>query len=220
MRAERESERRQHRLNRKQQRRQQGTNDGPLAWKDYLRHQRHIERRRRRLQQRLDNLSRRQQDLWDRAMRTKEAASARDRNVSRSQRATGIHETLRSLARDSKRGGDETFGDQRGRRVRRAATAYKSRTWPYGVIPYVIQANFSSMFIYVYCDCVYGHLVGLCDMKEEEEGLTNDAIYREILTLYGCRLSRNSESAPRKGRIRKYMLRFPEFSATLFWKYH
>uniref|UniRef100_A0A0X3NJV3 Metalloendopeptidase n=1 Tax=Schistocephalus solidus TaxID=70667 RepID=A0A0X3NJV3_SCHSO len=30
------------------------------------------------------------------------------------------------------------------RRVRRAATAYKSRTWPYGVIPYIIQANFSS----------------------------------------------------------------------------
>lgn len=34
--------------------------------------------------------------------------------------------------------------NKRGRRVKRAATAYVSRTWPNGVIPYVIQANFSS----------------------------------------------------------------------------
>ncbi|CAL8097727.1 unnamed protein product [Calicophoron daubneyi] len=30
------------------------------------------------------------------------------------------------------------------RRAKRAATAYVSRTWPHGVIPYIIQANFSS----------------------------------------------------------------------------
>ncbi|TGZ60201.1 hypothetical protein CRM22_008660 [Opisthorchis felineus] len=33
---------------------------------------------------------------------------------------------------------------RRGRRTKRAATAYASRTWPNGVIPYIIQANFTS----------------------------------------------------------------------------
>lgn len=32
----------------------------------------------------------------------------------------------------------------RSARTKRAATAYVSRTWPNGVIPYIIQANFSS----------------------------------------------------------------------------
>ncbi|CAH8432073.1 unnamed protein product [Dicrocoelium dendriticum] len=37
-----------------------------------------------------------------------------------------------------------TSARRRARRTKRAATAYVSRTWPNGVIPYVIQANFSS----------------------------------------------------------------------------
>nr|VZI27763.1 unnamed protein product [Spirometra erinaceieuropaei] len=39
---------------------------------------------------------------------------------------------------------DSGADEEPKRRSRRAATAYKSRTWPYGVIPYIIQANFSS----------------------------------------------------------------------------
>ncbi|KAL3313693.1 Dorsal-ventral patterning tolloid-like protein 1, partial [Cichlidogyrus casuarinus] len=37
-----------------------------------------------------------------------------------------------------------TSAARRSRRVKRAATAYKSRTWPHGIIPYVIESNFSS----------------------------------------------------------------------------
>lgn len=56
-----------------------------------------------------------------------------------------IYHMMRHVPLKIRTGGKHRPRSQRPkRRVRRAATAYKSRVWPFGVIPYVIQSNFSS----------------------------------------------------------------------------
>ncbi|KAM7538912.1 hypothetical protein Aperf_G00000048657 [Anoplocephala perfoliata] len=124
-RAQRERRRR-FRRKRQRNRKEASPNQTPLSEDDYLRRLRRITEKQNNLHARLALLSRRQQNLLRQVMRLKEGK-------------TGQERLRRSLNESA-----EEVEDRPLQRVRRAATAYKSRTWPYGIIPYVIQANFTS----------------------------------------------------------------------------
>ena len=57
-----------------------------------------------------------------------------------------IFHMMRNVPLQIYTGDHKPESDKPKKRVRRAATAYKSRVWLYGVIPYVIQSNFSSKY--------------------------------------------------------------------------
>ncbi|KAH9281792.1 Tolloid-like protein 1 [Echinococcus granulosus] len=135
----RQRERRRHfRRKRRRNRKEALADDAPLRREQYLHRLQRIAERQRNLQAKLAMLSRKQQNILERVIQSKEVKS-----VVRSRRSVKQSlKTLQEVDEEDQVGLAEE--DRPRRRVRRAATAYKSRTWPYGVIPYVIQANFTS----------------------------------------------------------------------------
>ncbi|VDD74489.1 unnamed protein product [Mesocestoides corti] len=131
------------RQNRRRDRKDVKTSDAPLTHEQYLRRLKRISERQRILHERLAALSRRQQALLERAMLSRETAG--HDTSSRGGKRANLQSAQRVRKLQDVDEEDQLPEEDRPkRRTRRAATAYKSRTWPYGVIPYVIQANFSS----------------------------------------------------------------------------
>lgn len=130
--------RRRFRRKRRRNRKEAFADGAPLSHEQYLQRLKRIAERQRSLQAKLAMLSRRQQSILERVTQAKDV-----KPVLRSRRSVEQSlKTLQEVDEEDRVGVAEE--DRPKRRVRRAATAYKSRTWPYGVIPYVIQANFTS----------------------------------------------------------------------------
>ena len=116
----------------------------PLSPKKYLRRLRRIAERQKSLHEELAKLSHKQEILLQRVIQSKESSPI----LTRGRR--NIEQSLKTLQEANEEDISDLFNeDHPKQRVRRAATAYKSRTWPYGVIPYVIQANFTSQFMLI-----------------------------------------------------------------------
>ncbi|KAM3183271.1 hypothetical protein ACTXT7_010677 [Hymenolepis weldensis] len=136
----RQKERRR-RFRRKRQRNRKGAldNDTPLTQEEYHRRLKQLTEKQNNLYAKLALLTKRRQNLLKRVRESKMAKTGLNR------RRRSLNESLKTLEEVDEEYRTKLQDEgQPLRRVRRAATAYKSRTWPYGVIPYIIQANFTS----------------------------------------------------------------------------
>lgn len=128
--------RRKHQRNRKEA----NDNEAPLSQEEYLRKLQRLTERQENLHAKLAKLRQKQQNLLKRVMRSQDGTE-----TGSVRRRRSPDESLKTLEEVDEEYRTERYEEDKPlRRVRRAATAYKSRTWPYGVIPYVIQANFTS----------------------------------------------------------------------------
>uniref|UniRef100_A0A0R3WUF4 Polyprotein n=1 Tax=Hydatigena taeniaeformis TaxID=6205 RepID=A0A0R3WUF4_HYDTA len=133
------ADKRRRRFRRRRRRSRKGTlpYDASFSHERYLQQLKRIVERQKNLQTKLAMLSHKQQNILERVIGSKDM-----KLLSRSRRS--VDQSLKTLQEvDEEDRVSAAEADQPKRRVRRAATAYKSRTWPYGVIPYVIQANFT-----------------------------------------------------------------------------